>query len=166
YDLLPRTGAVIGLGTYFVIRGGFVSPTTSAKDTSPYSFVGVAFLIGLFSAQASEKLKHIFEAMFTVPPQGKDHVPPTPPDFSLEARPAEARLGSRPSPVTYAIVAKSAGSFASSVALTCSPLPSGVGGVFVPPSLTPTEKGATSELTLTPPAPVLPARSQTTVSRA
>ena len=31
YLFLPLTGAIIGLGTYFVIRGGFVSPTTTAK---------------------------------------------------------------------------------------------------------------------------------------
>ncbi|HLK57912.1 MAG TPA: hypothetical protein VKU00_15195 [Chthonomonadaceae bacterium] len=78
YLLLPLTGAILGLGFYFIIRGGFFSPTTTAAGTSPYGFAALAFVIGLFSAQANLKLKQIFETMFTTPAPGNNAKPQDP----------------------------------------------------------------------------------------
>jgi len=75
YILLPFVGATIALIFYFVIRGGFFSPQATVQQTSPYSFVALASLVGLFSEQAVLKLKDVFETLFTKPKAGADSKP-------------------------------------------------------------------------------------------
>ncbi len=73
YYAMPVLGALVGLLFYFVLRGGLLSPTATAAETSPYGFAAITALVGLFLAQALEKLKGVFEALFTPAPQGEDH---------------------------------------------------------------------------------------------
>ena len=40
-------------------------------------FGAVAALVGLFSPQAADKLKQVFETLFTTAETGKDHTPPS-----------------------------------------------------------------------------------------
>lgn len=59
YILLPFVGASIGLVFYLIIRGGFFSPTASVTETSPFGFMALATLAGLFSEPAVLKLREV-----------------------------------------------------------------------------------------------------------
>lgn len=72
YVLLPFTGAILAVIFYFVVRGGFFSPQASFENTSPFGFAALSALVGLFSPQATLKLKEIAETIFTKPPAGED----------------------------------------------------------------------------------------------
>ncbi len=66
--LLPAVGALGGTVFYLVFRGGLFSTSTSATDANPYGFAAVAALVGLFSEQAIEKLRHVAREMFAEAP--------------------------------------------------------------------------------------------------
>jgi hypothetical protein len=75
YLSFPFAGAILAWVFYVVIRGGFFAPTTSVEETSPFGFVAVGALVGLFSTAAVLKLKDIAETVFTKPPSGRNAVP-------------------------------------------------------------------------------------------
>jgi hypothetical protein len=74
YPLQPVVGAALATITYVVARGGLIVVTTQASsDTvNPFGFAAIGGLVGLFSSQAAEWLKRIFEQVFTAAPKGKD----------------------------------------------------------------------------------------------
>jgi hypothetical protein len=72
YLLLPFTGAILAVIFYFVVRGGFFSPQASFENTSPFGFAALSALVGLFSPQATLKLKEVAETIFTKPGSGLD----------------------------------------------------------------------------------------------
>ena len=74
YILLPITGALLGLIFYITIRGGIV-PQAPIKDTSPFGFVALSALVGLFSVQAALKLQEVANTIFTKAGQGKESKP-------------------------------------------------------------------------------------------
>ena len=76
YILMPFVGITFGLAFYFVIRGGFFAAGTDVKDMSPYGFTAMAFLVGMFTDQAAERLKKVAEALFAKPGVGTDAHPP------------------------------------------------------------------------------------------
>ena len=49
---------------YFAARGGLIAGTSGAENLSPYGVAALAGLAGLFSKQASDKLKEVFENLF------------------------------------------------------------------------------------------------------
>lgn len=57
---------------YMLLRGGLFSPTTTVADTSPFGFAAIAALVGMFTNQASEKLRTVFETLMTKPATGRD----------------------------------------------------------------------------------------------
>jgi hypothetical protein len=57
-----------------VIRGGFFSPGSDVKDTSPFGFAALAVLVGMFTNEAAQKLKEIAETILAKAEKGKDHV--------------------------------------------------------------------------------------------
>jgi hypothetical protein len=67
-------GAALATITYVVARGGLIVVTTQASsDTvNAFGFAAIGGLVGLFSSQAAEWLKRIFEQVFTAAPKGKD----------------------------------------------------------------------------------------------
>lgn len=75
YMLLPFTGAILATIFYFVVRGGFFSPQASFEQTSPFGFAALSALVGLFSPQATLKLKEVAETIFTKPGAGADTKP-------------------------------------------------------------------------------------------
>lgn len=83
YFLTPFTSAAIALVFYFVVRGGFFSPTSSVSDTSPFGFAALAALIGMFTEQAANKLRDVAATVLTPKEQGKDHAGPAPVITSL-----------------------------------------------------------------------------------
>jgi hypothetical protein len=74
YYLRPFTGAGLAAIFYFVIRGGFFAPTANFNETSPFGFIALASLIGLFSESAVLKLKEISDTVFSRPKPGSDAV--------------------------------------------------------------------------------------------
>ena len=78
YMLLPFTGAMLAVIFYLVVRGGFFSPQASTETTSPFGFAALSALVGLFSPQATLKLKEVAETIFTKPPAGADTKPQEP----------------------------------------------------------------------------------------
>lgn len=88
YIVLPFAGATLALIFYLVVRGGFFSPQSSFKETSPFGFAAFAALIGMFSPQAVLKLREVAETLLSKPQPGANAKPqetmnpgavPTPP---------------------------------------------------------------------------------------
>jgi len=74
YPLQPVVGAALATITYVVARGGLIVVTTqtSSDTVNPFGFAAIGALVGLFSSQAAEWLKRIFEQVFTAAMKGKD----------------------------------------------------------------------------------------------
>ena len=75
FIVLPFAGATLALIFYLVVRGGFFSPQSSFKETSPFGFAAFAALIGMFSPQAVLKLKEVAETLLTKPGAGANNQP-------------------------------------------------------------------------------------------
>jgi hypothetical protein len=75
YIVLPFAGATLALIFYLVIRGGFFSPQSSFKETSPFGFAAFAALIGMFSPQAVLKLREVAETLLAKPQPGANAKP-------------------------------------------------------------------------------------------
>lgn len=74
YILLPIVGSLLGLIFYITIRGGII-PQASIKDTSPFVFVAISALVGMFSVQAALKLQDVAETVFTKASKGRESKP-------------------------------------------------------------------------------------------
>jgi hypothetical protein len=74
YGLRPFIGSALAIMVYFAARGGLVSGNAGATDLSPYGIGALAGLAGMFSKQATDKLREVFENLFktTDPPTRKD----------------------------------------------------------------------------------------------
>ena len=58
---------------YFAIRAGFFGTDTPTSYINPYGIAAIAGLVGLFSKQATDKLREVFETLFrTEPGYGDD----------------------------------------------------------------------------------------------
>jgi hypothetical protein len=73
YVIQPFAGAALAILFYYVIRGGFFSPTAGSGEVNSFGFIALGGLIGLFSEQAILKLKAVSETVFVKPEPGKDH---------------------------------------------------------------------------------------------
>lgn len=71
YFLIPFAGAVIAVITYVVLRAGLIGGTGSDEGNT-WGFAAIASLVGLFSAQATSKLKDIFETILTPTEKGSE----------------------------------------------------------------------------------------------
>ena len=75
YLIQPFGAAVLAVVFYLVIRGGFFSADAGSEHTSPFGFMALSAMVGMFSEQAVLKLKDIAETLLTKPPPGKDPEP-------------------------------------------------------------------------------------------
>jgi hypothetical protein len=66
YLVRPVVGASLALLLYFAIRGGFFSGSSQTSSVDPYGMAALAGLAGLFSKQATDKLREVFETLFHV----------------------------------------------------------------------------------------------------
>jgi hypothetical protein len=71
YVLLPFASSALGFVFYLVIRAGLYQPSGGTS----YLLVGLAALVGMFSAQAAEKLKKVAEGIFTDVKPGSNSAP-------------------------------------------------------------------------------------------
>jgi len=76
YFLIPFVGSSLSLIFYFVLRGGLFSPSAAVEATSPFGFIGLSGLVGMFSNRAALKLQEIAESIFSTrdSTKGKDNV--------------------------------------------------------------------------------------------
>ncbi|MFJ5234730.1 hypothetical protein ACIQBJ_33130 [Kitasatospora sp. NPDC088391] len=65
YLLRTAIGAALALLVYFLLRGGLFANGTDGTATNPYGFAGIAGLCGLFSKQATDKLREVFDTILT-----------------------------------------------------------------------------------------------------
>ncbi len=64
-----------GCDLLVVLRAGLLSASASTCDASPLGFAAVAALVGLFLAQALEKLQDVFSTLFTAASKGDNYTP-------------------------------------------------------------------------------------------
>lgn len=72
YLLRLIVGVLLALLLYFAVRGGFFSGNAQSTSVNPYGIAALAGLGGLFSKQATDKLREVFETMFRVSKTGGD----------------------------------------------------------------------------------------------
>jgi hypothetical protein len=73
YVLRGFIGSALALLFYFAIRGGFLGANAPSEVINPYGIAAVSGLVGLFSKQATDKLREIFDTLFrTAPGKGDD----------------------------------------------------------------------------------------------
>lgn len=146
YILLPFAGALLALAFYFLIRGGFF-PQANANEGNPIGFAALAFLIGLFSAQAGLKLKQVFETVFSAAPPGANARPQTP------VTPAPATPGASAPKISGISTDKGATSGGTSLTISGANFSEGVAVFFgALPAKAVTLVNATTITALTPPA--------------
>jgi len=64
YMFRPIIGMAVALLLYFVVRGGLLLVGSQSEDLSPYGITGIAGLAGMFSKQAADKLREVFDNLF------------------------------------------------------------------------------------------------------
>lgn len=73
YVLRVFVGVALAILFYFALRGGLFSANTQTDVINPFGIAALAGLVGLFSKQATDKLREIFDTMFrTAPGHGDD----------------------------------------------------------------------------------------------
>jgi IPT/TIG domain len=74
YGLLPFVGLSLAVIVYVVARGGLivVSAQPSADIVNPFGFAALGALAGLFSREAAEWLRGVFERLLTTAEPGRD----------------------------------------------------------------------------------------------
>ncbi len=60
----PFIGTALAVIVYFVVQGGLIAGTSGAGSLSPYGVAAIAGLAGMFSKQATDKLREVFENLF------------------------------------------------------------------------------------------------------
>jgi hypothetical protein len=66
YVLRILTGASLALFVYFLLRGGLLTGAASTTAVNPYGIAATAGLAGLFSKQAVDKLREVFDTLLRV----------------------------------------------------------------------------------------------------
>jgi IPT/TIG domain len=74
YLLLPVVGGLLATIVYLVLRAGLLTGSTNSSQPDPYGIAAISALVGLFSAQAAEKLKAVFETLFTKAETGSESI--------------------------------------------------------------------------------------------
>jgi hypothetical protein len=93
YALLPVVGALISTIVYLVLRAGFLPGATGASQPDPYGVAAIGALMGLFSAQAAEKLQAVFETLFTKARTNFQSIPDPPMPAIASFSPLRGRVG-------------------------------------------------------------------------
>jgi hypothetical protein len=64
YVLRTFIGSGLAIIFYFALRGGLLTANSGAENVNPFGVSAVGGLTGLFSKQATDKLREVFQAMF------------------------------------------------------------------------------------------------------
>ncbi|GAB3047519.1 hypothetical protein GCM10027053_01700 [Intrasporangium mesophilum] len=93
YLLLPFIGAVIATIVYLALRAGLLPGANSASQPDAFGITAIAAMVGWFSAQAAEKMKEVFQTLFTKPDPGSDSITTTPATTMTDFTPKEGPPG-------------------------------------------------------------------------
>ncbi len=93
YLCLPFVGAAMATVFYVVLRGGLIPAEGGSSNVNVFGFTAVAALVGLFSPQAAQKLKEIFNTLLTPAETGKDSVPTRATPEVIHIEPGSGRVG-------------------------------------------------------------------------
>jgi hypothetical protein len=74
YILRLFIGIALAVIFYFAIRGGIFGADAETEDVNPFGVAALAGLVGLFSKQATDKLREVFEELFRTRPEGGDEL--------------------------------------------------------------------------------------------
>lgn len=74
YILRTFVGMSVALLFYFVIRGGLLSAGAGSEAVSVFGIAAVSGLVGLFSRQATDKLREVFDTLFKTEDQRGDQL--------------------------------------------------------------------------------------------
>ena len=66
YALRLPVGAALAVVFYLVIRAGFITSDAGSEVVNPFGIAAVAGMAGMFSKQATDKLREVFETFFKV----------------------------------------------------------------------------------------------------
>jgi hypothetical protein len=88
YALRLFIGAALALLLYFAFRGGIITGQDASEEINPYGIAAISGLAGLFSKQATDKLKEVFDVFFRTT-EGGDA---TRSDKAEETRPVISRF--------------------------------------------------------------------------
>jgi magnesium-transporting ATPase (P-type) len=72
YILRILIGVALALIFYFSLRGGLLTSQSSDQFINPFGIAGISGIVGLFSKQATEKLREVFDTLFSVKDQGAE----------------------------------------------------------------------------------------------
>jgi hypothetical protein len=64
YALRIFIGIALAVIFYLAVRGGLLAAQADAGDVNPYGVAALAGLVGMFSKQATDKLKEVFDTLF------------------------------------------------------------------------------------------------------
>lgn len=64
YIMRPFIGMMLALIFYVVIRGGLLSTGGNTQSINEFGIIAVAVLAGLFTKQATDKLREVFDTLF------------------------------------------------------------------------------------------------------
>ncbi|BBC31975.1 uncharacterized protein SGFS_032690 [Streptomyces graminofaciens] len=70
YLLRAGIGVALALLVHLLLRGGLFAGSSGAGATNPYGFSGIAGLCGLFSKQATDKLREICDTLLSTTGDG------------------------------------------------------------------------------------------------
>lgn len=73
YLLRHPIGISLALLFYFALRGGLFSSTAGVEVINPFGTVAIAGLVGMFSKQATDKLRELFDVLFRTNVDAGDH---------------------------------------------------------------------------------------------
>ena len=80
YFLTPPIGAILAVGFYLVVRGGFLASGTSVENVNVFAFGGTGVLVGMFAEVATDRLEGAFTSAFSTrrrqPPEPSEHQVP------------------------------------------------------------------------------------------
>ena len=89
YILRPFIGSALAAIIYFAVRGGLVSGGAGAGELSPYGITALAGLTGMFSKQATDKLREVFEELFQTEAPPRADALKNPTDTSPGTKPGQ-----------------------------------------------------------------------------
>jgi hypothetical protein len=72
YGLRVFVGVALAILFYFAIRGGFFAADATSSQVNPFGIAAISGLVGLFSKQATDKLREVFDTLFRTSPGSGD----------------------------------------------------------------------------------------------
>lgn len=101
YTARTPIGGALALIVYLTIRGGLMGTgVSSSEDLNPYGIGALAFLSGLFSEVATEKLREVFLALFRPGDTKKDGLTDAGPTLTAMPQPASIRVNAGDTEIT------------------------------------------------------------------